>query len=278
MDPPGRAPSVHPRYRRALGTARWRSSGCLATDSVVSQQSARTRTRTHGENVLRASSKEDADKSAAPPPFCFPDMTLFGPRYMSMSGELKSSRSRAASKRTSNTIYGSEFDLDYDSYHDDYYDRVYDYQRVPASLSPLPLGPSLAKRSRSSSHSSGHRRSRDRTHSKSSRAHSTSSTAAKLGMEELQVIKKELTLIKTQIDGLLDSLDRMDTQKNDHKGSPLREHSPVGSPYALSASPERSLSPPSSRHRIHRESPDPREPDDGRHTMSNHSSDPEEEI
>lgn len=209
-------------------------------------------------------------------------MTLFSPRYMSMSGELKSSRSRAASKRASNTTYGSEFDLDYDSYHEDYYDRVYDYQRVPASLSPLPLGHSLAKRPRSSSYSSGHRRSRDRTHSKSSRAHSTSSTAAKLGMEELQVIKKELTLIKTQIDGLLDSLDRMDTQRNDHKGSPLREDSPAGSLYALSASsPEHSLSslsPPSSRHRIHREDPDPREPDDDHHTMSNHSSDLEEEI
>lgn len=42
-----------------------------------------------------------------------------------------------------------------------------------------------------------------------------------VGMEELQVIKKELTLIKTQIDGLLDSLDRMDTQRNDHKGESL---------------------------------------------------------
>ena len=42
-----------------------------------------------------------------------------------------------------------------------------------------------------------------------------------VGMEELQVIKKELTLIKTQIDGLLDSLDRMDTQRDDHKGEML---------------------------------------------------------
>lgn len=41
---------------------------------------------------------------------------------------------------------------------------------------------------------------------------------AAVGMEELQVIKKELTLIKTQIDGLLDSLDRMDTKRSDHKG------------------------------------------------------------
>lgn len=37
-------------------------------------------------------------------------------------------------------------------------------------------------------------------------------------MEELQVIKRELTLIKTQIDGLLDNLDRMDTQRQDHTG------------------------------------------------------------
>lgn len=52
-------------------------------------------------------------------------------------------------------------------------------------------------------------------------------------------------------------------------GSPLREDSPVGSLYALSASsPEHSLSPPSSRHRIHRESPDLREPDDDHHTVN----------
>lgn len=47
-------------------------------------------------------------------------------------------------------------------------------------------------------------------------------------MEELQVIKKELTLIKTQIDGLLDSLDRMDTQKNDHKGETLIQNDSGG--------------------------------------------------
>ncbi|XP_038164592.1 heterogeneous nuclear ribonucleoprotein C-like isoform X2 [Cyprinodon tularosa] len=185
-------------------------------------------------------------------------MTLFSPRYMRMSGELKSSRSRATSKRASNTTYGA-----------------CDYQRVPASISPLPLGPSGAKRSRYSSHSysSRHRRSRDRTHSKSSKAQSTSSNTAKLGMEELQVIKKELTLIKTQIDGLLESLDRMDTQRDDQKDSPLREDSPLSLSYDVTASsPEHSLSslsPPSSHHRI-RESPDMK--------MSSHSFDPEEEI
>ncbi|KAK0150065.1 Heterogeneous nuclear ribonucleoprotein C [Merluccius polli] len=168
---------------------------------------------------------------------------------------------------------GTEFDLEYDSYQEDYYDRVYDYQRVPASLHPLPHGPSQAKRPRSSSHSAGHRRSRDRSHSKLSRAKSTSSTPAKLRMEELQVIKRELTLIKTQIDGLLDSLDKMDTQKSNHKGSPLREDSPAGSPYPPSASsPEQSLpplSPPSSRHRVQRESPELGEATDDDHHSVN---------
>lgn len=55
-------------------------------------------------------------------------------------------------------------------------------------------------------------------------------------------------------------------------GSPLREDSPAGSPYVLSASsPEQSLSSlssPSSRHLIHRESPDLREPEDDHHTVN----------
>lgn len=37
-------------------------------------------------------------------------------------------------------------------------------------------------------------------------------------MEELQTIKRELTMIKVQIDGLLDSLDRMDRQRQEHTG------------------------------------------------------------
>lgn len=43
------------------------------------------------------------------------------------------------------------------------------------------------------------------------------------------MIKKELTLIKTQIDGLLDSLDRMDTKRSDHKGETLIQRERGGS-------------------------------------------------
>ncbi|XP_036819507.1 RNA-binding Raly-like protein isoform X3 [Oncorhynchus mykiss] len=189
--------------------------------------------------------------------------------------------------------FRSDYDLDYECYQEDLYDRMYDYQRVPASLPPLSQGPSLAKRPRSSSTSSGHRRSRDRPPSKSSRAHSTSSNRAKLRMEELQVIKRELTLIKTQIDGLLDNLDRMDTQRQDHTGSPVREGSLAGSPYSPSASSgERSPSPLSPPRRcIQRESPELGEASDDDPTvtglmsvcgeslnMNNHSSDPEDEM
>ncbi|XP_075996468.1 heterogeneous nuclear ribonucleoprotein C-like [Genypterus blacodes] len=168
-----------------------------------------------------------------------------------------------------------DLDLDCGVYPDECYDRVYDFQRVPASLSPPPP----AKRPHSSSYSSGHRRSRDRAHAKTSRAQTTSPATAKLGLEELQLIKKELTLIKTQIDGLLVCLDRMDTQRDEHRGCPLREDSPSASPCS---SPERSLpslSPPTSRQRVHRGSLDPREPDDqDRHRMSPHSSELEEEM
>lgn len=207
-------------------------------------------------------------------------MTLFSPRYTSVSGEMKSSRSRAASKRTNSSSYGSDVDLDYDSYHEDYYDRVYDSQRVPASLSPVPLRASPVKRPRTSCYSSKHRHSRYRGHSKSSRPNSSSSNTAKLGMEELQVIKKELTLIKTQIDGLLDSLDRMDTHRTEQKGSPRREDSPAGSLYSPStSSPElsrSSLSPPY-HHQIHRESPE-LETDDYHTTFQTSNHNFEEEI
>lgn len=43
------------------------------------------------------------------------------------------------------------------------------------------------------------------------------------------MIKKELTLIKTQIDGLLDSLDRMDAKRSNHKGKTLFQRESAGS-------------------------------------------------
>ncbi|KAJ8252568.1 hypothetical protein COCON_G00218800 [Conger conger] len=169
----------------------------------------------------------------------------------------------------------SDYDLEYECYQDDFYDRVYDYQRVPASVTSVPHGPGLAKRSRTSS--SGLRRSRDRPLAKgSSRTGSSSSSRAKLKMEELQTIKRELTLIKVQIDGLLESLDRMDRQRRDRTGSPpTREGSLTGSPYlGPASSPEGTPNSHSPHRRARRdreggESPELGEAsDDDRHTVT----------
>ncbi|KAF5889886.1 diphosphomevalonate decarboxylase, partial [Clarias magur] len=132
---------------------------------------------------------------------------------------------------------------------------VFDYQRVPSAVPALPHSSTLAKRARSSS--SRQRRSRDRSSSKStSRPHSSSK--AKLKMEELQTIKRELTMIKVQIDGLLDSLDRMDRQRQEHTGSPFSHGgSSGGSPYHPSTSSrEGSPRTPSPRRCARRDTPE----------------------
>ncbi|MCJ8733615.1 hypothetical protein PDJAM_G00225660 [Pangasius djambal] len=211
-------------------------------------------------------------------------MTLFksehcSPQYMSMTGELKSSRSKTGGvKRPSSAVYGSEYELDYDCYQEELYDRVFDYQRVPSAVPALPHSSSLAKRARSSS--SRQRRSRDRSSSKSSsRPHSSS--RAKLKMEELQTIKRELTMIKVQIDGLLDSLDRMDRQKQEHTGSPFSQGgSSGGSPYHPSnSSREGSPRTPSPRRCARRDTPELGEAsDDEPHMMNHHNSDMEDEM
>ncbi|XP_066541278.1 heterogeneous nuclear ribonucleoprotein C-like isoform X2 [Hoplias malabaricus] len=193
-------------------------------------------------------------------------MTLFksehrSPQYMSMTGELKSSRSKmGGAKRPSSAVYG-----------------VYDYQRVPSAAPPLAHSSSLTKRARSSS--SRQRRSRESSSSKSSRPHSSS--RAKLKMEELQTIKRELTVIKVQIDGLLDSLDRMDRQRQEHTGSPFSHGGSLGgSPYHPSASSrEGSPRSPSPRpRRAQRDSPELGEASDDDSHMMNHNSDLEDEM
>lgn len=44
-------------------------------------------------------------------------------------------------------------------------------------------------------------------------------------MAELLAIKRELTVIKVQIDELLDSVDKMDRQRKDHSGRIVGLHS-----------------------------------------------------
>ncbi|MED6246340.1 hypothetical protein ATANTOWER_016210, partial [Ataeniobius toweri] len=83
---------------------------CTHTETHI-QENRYTHTHTKSENIRRVSREKQINPLACSSALsfsllCIPDMTLFSPRYMSMSGELKSSRSRAASKRASNTTYG----------------------------------------------------------------------------------------------------------------------------------------------------------------------------
>ncbi|XP_068169975.1 RNA-binding Raly-like protein isoform X2 [Antennarius striatus] len=170
-------------------------------------------------------------------------------RHPRMNGELRNSRAGTA-KRGNGAPDRSDYEMEYDRFHDGPHNRVFDYQRVPSSvlMDPFPV-----KRSRpSSSSSSSSSSSTAPLRMKSSRASSRSNTAhnlsceSKLKMAELLSIKRELTVIKVQIDGLLDCVDKMDRQRKDCSECP-QSREPSVSPHRGSVSS------------LERESPEPGE-------------------
>ncbi|XP_071058217.1 heterogeneous nuclear ribonucleoprotein C-like [Pseudochaenichthys georgianus] len=133
-----------------------------------------------------------------------------------MNGELIAGRTTTA-KRGNSTPYRSDCEMEYDRCPADHYNRVFDCQRVPSS-SPVKRRRPSSSSSSSSSWSSAALR------MKSTRA--SSSSHRKLKMAELLSIKRELTAIKVQIDGLLDCVDKMDAQRTDWSVSSLERESP----------------------------------------------------
>ncbi|XP_062259841.1 heterogeneous nuclear ribonucleoprotein C-like isoform X7 [Platichthys flesus] len=112
----------------------------------------------------------------------------------------------------------STFDLDYD-FQRDYYDRMYSYpSRVPAPPPP-PLSRAVipSKRPRVSLSGGSSRRTKSSFSSSSKSSQRISSSRAKVKVDELQTIKRELTQIKSKVDDLLESLGRM--EKDQHKKS-----------------------------------------------------------
>ncbi|XP_064789129.1 heterogeneous nuclear ribonucleoprotein C-like isoform X4 [Oncorhynchus masou masou] len=136
---------------------------------------------------------------------------------INLAGEPKPHRSKTT-KRSAGDMYSSPtFDLDYD-FQRDYYDRVYSYpSRVPPPPPPLSRAVIPSKRPRVSMTGGGSRRTKASFSSKSSqRASRTMKT------DDLQTIKKELTLIKHKVDYLLESLGRMEKdhgKKSEGKGA-----------------------------------------------------------
>ncbi|XP_025764765.1 RNA-binding Raly-like protein isoform X2 [Oreochromis niloticus] len=146
-------------------------------------------------------------------------------RYARMNGELRAGRTTTA-KRGSSAIDRSDYDMDYDKYPDDHYNRVFDYQRVPSSVpaDPSPVKqprPSSSSSSSSSSSTAALRMRSSRPSRRSNNTH-TSASSSKLRMAELLSIKRELKVIKVQIDGLLDCVDKMDRQRKDGSASRRR--------------------------------------------------------
>ncbi|XP_022613673.1 heterogeneous nuclear ribonucleoprotein C-like isoform X2 [Seriola dumerili] len=127
---------------------------------------------------------------------------------INLAGEPKPHRSKTT-KRSAGDMYSSSssFDLDYD-FQRDYYDRMYSYpSRVPAPPPPLSRAVIPSKRPRVSLSGGSSRRTKS-SFSSSKSSQRTSSRTMKV--DELQTIKRELTQIKSKVDDLLESLERME--------------------------------------------------------------------
>lgn len=126
---------------------------------------------------------------------------------INLAGEPKPHRSKS-SKRSAGDMYSSSFDLDYD-FQRDYYDRMYSYPaRVPAPPPPLSRAMIPSKRPRVSL--SGGSSRRTKSFSSSSKSSPRTSSSRMMKADELQTIKRELSQIKSKVDDLLESLERME--------------------------------------------------------------------
>ncbi|XP_068998312.1 heterogeneous nuclear ribonucleoproteins C1/C2 isoform X3 [Embiotoca jacksoni] len=129
---------------------------------------------------------------------------------INLAGEPKPHRSKST-KRSAGDMYSSSFELDYD-FQRDYYDRMYSYpSRVPAPPPP-PLSRAVipSKRPRVSLSGGSSRRTKSSFSSSSKSSQRTSSSRTAVKVDELQTIKRELTQIKSKVDDLLESLERME--------------------------------------------------------------------
>ncbi|XP_053293623.1 heterogeneous nuclear ribonucleoprotein C isoform X1 [Pleuronectes platessa] len=137
---------------------------------------------------------------------------------INLAGEPKPQRSKTTKRSAGDMYSSSTFDLDYD-FQRDYYDRMYSYpSRVPAPPPP-PLSRAVipSKRPRVSLSGGSSRRTKSSFSSSSKSSQRISSSRAKVKVDELQSIKRELTQIKSKVDDLLETLGRM--EKDQHKKS-----------------------------------------------------------
>ncbi|XP_034470536.1 heterogeneous nuclear ribonucleoproteins C1/C2 isoform X2 [Hippoglossus hippoglossus] len=128
---------------------------------------------------------------------------------INLAGEPKPHRSKTTKRSAGDMYSSSSFDLDYD-FQRDYYDRMYSYpSRVPAPPPPLSRAVIPSKRPRVSLSGGSSRRTKS-SFSSSSKSSQRISSSRAMKVDELQTIKRELTQIKSKVDDLLESLERME--------------------------------------------------------------------
>ncbi|XP_071347040.1 heterogeneous nuclear ribonucleoprotein C-like isoform X3 [Trachinotus anak] len=150
---------------------------------------------------------------------------------INLAGEPKPHRSKTTKRSAGDMYSSSSFDLDYD-FQRDYYDRMYSYpSRVPAPPPPLSRAVIPSKRPRVSLSGGSSRRTKS-SFSSSSKSSQRTSSSKTMKVDELQTIKRELTQIKSKVDDLLESLERMekDHSKKSEAKSTKTEPGEVTSP------------------------------------------------
>ncbi|XP_034410755.1 heterogeneous nuclear ribonucleoprotein C-like isoform X2 [Cyclopterus lumpus] len=156
---------------------------------------------------------------------------------INLAGEPKPHRSKTTKRSAGDMYSSSSFELDYD-FQRDYYDRMYSYpSRVPAPPPP-PLSRAVipSKRPRVSMSGGSSSRRTKSSFSSSSKSGQRTSSSKTMKADELQTIKRELTQIKSKVDDLLDSLERMekDHGKKSAKGLKTEPGEVTSPPHASS--------------------------------------------
>ncbi|XP_061775533.1 heterogeneous nuclear ribonucleoprotein C-like isoform X1 [Nerophis ophidion] len=129
---------------------------------------------------------------------------------INLAGEPKPHRSKTTKRSAGDMYSSSSFDLDYD-FQRDYYDKMYSYpSRVPAPPPPLSRAVIPSKRPRVSLSGGGSSRRTKSSFSSSSKSSQRAYSSRSIKVDDLQTIKRELTQIKSKVDDLLDSLERME--------------------------------------------------------------------
>ncbi|XP_060901303.1 heterogeneous nuclear ribonucleoprotein C-like isoform X2 [Labrus mixtus] len=136
---------------------------------------------------------------------------------INLAGEPKPHRSKTTKRSAGDMYSSSSFELDYD-FQRDYYDRMYSYpSRVPAPPPPLSRAVIPSKRPRVSLSGGSSRRTKS-SFTSSSKSSQRNSSSRAMKVDQLQTIKRELTQIKSKVDDLLDSLERMEKDHSKKSG------------------------------------------------------------